>query len=159
MEEAEKHLARAVKLWKACGYQRGVELVSISRGEGAVARGDFTGAEVWFTGAYPALRELNDDLNAARALALRGHARALGGNTAAGVEDLRNALAYFERVTAERWCTRTHDMLGQALHAAGDAQGSRVHYALAITGYDRFAPEKANRLRTTLESAAGPGAP
>ncbi|WP_405824375.1 NB-ARC domain-containing protein [Streptomyces sp. NBC_00838] len=150
LEAAEWDVRQAITAWDSCDYRRGVGLAWTLKGEIAVAQGDLSQAVRSFTSAHRELTEVDDPFNAARALAFRGHARALDGDHEVGIRELGQALVTFDDAGAQRWQARGRHLLGQAYAAAGDTGTARAHYADSADRYDRFDPPRAEEVRALL---------
>ncbi|MFD9869127.1 NB-ARC domain-containing protein [Streptomyces niveus] len=147
---AQAHVQEAVERWNSCGYRRGVALAGILAGEIATAQENLPQAVTLFTQAHTLLTELGEEFEAARALAHRGHARALDADHDNGLSDLRQALAVFDARRTPRWQARARHLLGQAYAAAGDTGTAREHYADSADRYARFDPLRAEEVRALL---------
>ncbi|WP_079185679.1 tetratricopeptide repeat protein [Streptomyces sp. NBRC 110465] len=127
--QAREHVHAAMSRWEACGYARGVGLAEITLGEICLAEDDPTAARIHLTSAHRRLNELAEPYEAARALALHGHARVRCGESAEAIADLDRALAAVAPST--RWQARTLEWLGDAHHQRGDAGTARAYWRKA----------------------------
>ncbi|MFF4859955.1 hypothetical protein ACFY2N_34315 [Streptomyces rubiginosohelvolus] len=121
---AREHVDAAMSLWETCGYARGRGLAEITLGEVCLAEDDPTAARIHLTSAHRRLSELAEPYEAARALALHGHARVRCGESAEAIAELERALDAVARST--RWQARTLEWLGDAHHHRGDAGTARA---------------------------------
>jgi hypothetical protein len=145
--QAEPYLTQAVALWKSCGYRRGVALATVLLGEISLVRGKPSEGLDRFTAAHSVLTGIDDSYDAARALALQGHARVLLGDLDAGVTDLETALEVFAAASSTRWQARTLEMLGRAYRARGSDSGARDCFRQAADLVEVIRPQEAERLR------------
>ncbi|TLQ39341.1 tetratricopeptide repeat protein [Streptomyces marianii] len=150
-EQAEPYLTQAVALWKSCGYRRGVALATILLGEISLSRGAQSEALDQFTAAHSVLAGIDDSYDAARALALRGHARVLLGDLDVGVTDLEKALTVFAAASSTRWQARALEMLGRAHRARGRDSAARDCFRQAADLVEVIRPDEAERLRRLEE--------
>ncbi|MGW6745018.1 tetratricopeptide repeat protein [Streptomyces sp. NPDC055025] len=151
-QQAEACLGQAIGCWTSCGYPRGVALAWTLLGEMAGDRGDRSRAVELFTLARTKLLDVGDPFDAARALAFRGHARALAGEYEAGRAELEEALGVFTAAGAGRWSARACDMLGQTARVHGDLAAARRHFDAAARHFDAFDAGEAARVRSELEA-------
>ncbi|MFF2226997.1 hypothetical protein ACFVV7_27190 [Streptomyces globisporus] len=143
---ARERLDAAMSLWEACGYIRGVGLAEITLGEVCLAEDDPAAARIHLTSAYRRLTELNETYEAARALALHGHARVRCGQSAEAIAELERALDAVARST--RWKARTLEWLGDAHHHGGYTAAARTCWGKAADLYEQIPrPADAGRLR------------
>ncbi|MEV5279805.1 tetratricopeptide repeat protein [Streptomyces sp. NPDC006692] len=149
--QAEPYLTQAVALWKSCCYRRGVALATLLLGEISLSRGEHAEALDRFTAAHSVLVSVVDSYDAARALALQGHARVLLGDRDAGITDLENALAVFAAASSTRWQARTLEMLGRAYRARGSDSGAQDCFRQAADLVEVIRPDEAERLRELEE--------
>ncbi len=144
-------LTQAITRWEACGYPRGVALTTIVLGEIALTD-DVGHAPELFTRAHVLLLDSCDPYEAARALALKGHARVLTGETAAGIEEMESALRMLAEAGSTPWQARTLELLGHGYRQQGEPQIAGDCYRRAAALYERISPAAAERVRE-LESA------
>ncbi|MFI1530786.1 hypothetical protein [Streptomyces griseus] len=146
---AREHLREAIILWESCGYVRGIGLAEITLGQACLAEQDPAAATVWLLSAYGRLTGLQEHFEAGRALALLGHARTTGGDSAEAIADLERAL---DRVTtSDLWRSRTLEWLGDAHHHRGDEGTARAYWLDAAGGYETMIrPGDAARLRARV---------
>ncbi|MFD6329285.1 NB-ARC domain-containing protein [Streptomyces niveus] len=154
-EQTTSHVRKAVELWETCGYPRGVALAWTLDGEIALAEGDPERAVRLFTDAHARLTELGDRFDANRALAFRGHARALDGEHQAGLEELDRAREMFDHLGAERWQARVRHLLGEAYATSGDTGKAREQMEDAARRYERFSPAGAEPVYRALRELTG----
>ncbi|MEW2401361.1 hypothetical protein [Streptomyces sp. NPDC046862] len=144
---ARPHLTLAAERWLSCDYQRGVALVSVLLGEIDLAEGHTQRALEQFAGAHELLVDVEDPYDAARALALHGHALVVLGDLEAGVAELEKALRTFVEAGSTRWRARTLEMLGGAHRVRGDATLAGNCYRQAADLYFPIRPADAERVR------------
>lgn len=145
---ARPHLTLAAEKWLSCGYRRGVALVSVLLGEIDLADGHTRRALEQFAGAHELLVDVDDPYDAARALALHGHALVLLGDVEAGVAGLERALRTSSKAGSTQWRARTLEMLAGAHRARGDDNLAGNCYRQAADLYSQISPEDAERVRT-----------
>ncbi|MFJ1662445.1 hypothetical protein [Streptomyces anthocyanicus] len=126
---AREHLDAAMSLWDACGYHRGVGLAEITLGEVCLAENDPDAAKHILASAHRRLTGLTEPYEAARALALHGHARVRCGQSTDAIAELERALDGVGRST--RWTARTLEWLGDAHHHRGDTATARTCWVKA----------------------------
>ncbi|MEU2354430.1 tetratricopeptide repeat protein [Streptomyces misionensis] len=145
-------LTQAISRWEECGYRRGVALSTIVLGEIALA--DNADCALYlFTKAYTLLLQVNDSFDAARALALKGHARVLTGDVAAGIGEMKEALRMLVEAGGARWQARTLELLGRAHQGLGETQTAGAFYRLSAALYADLAMPEAARAVQALEQA------
>ncbi|MFF8786800.1 hypothetical protein [Streptomyces sp. NPDC015125] len=152
---AEQHLTRAVTLWTGCGYRRGVALATILLGELSLVAGQLRRARTQFAEAHTTLMDVDDAYDAARALALHGHAWVQLGRADVGVVELEKALEVFVAASSTRWRARALEMLGAAHRDRGSREAAHACYREAADLYAVIRPDDAERLRQ-LEHALQP---
>ncbi|MEV7157069.1 tetratricopeptide repeat protein [Streptomyces misionensis] len=150
-DQARGLLMHAIARWEQCGYQRGIALSTIVLGEIALPD-DAAHALDLFTRAHALLLELDDSFEAARALALKGHARVVTGEAADGIEAMEGALRMLTETGSIRWQARTLELLGHAYQDQGEPRTAGDCYRQAAALYERISPADAERVRE-LESA------
>ncbi|MER8119039.1 tetratricopeptide repeat protein [Streptomyces sp. NPDC094031] len=144
-------LTQAIARWEECSYRRGIGLATIVLGEIALSD-DAHHALDLFTQAHTLLLEVNDSFEAARALALKGHARVLTGEIIDGIEEMEGALRILVEAGAPRWQARTLELLGRAYQEQGEPRTAGDCYRRAAALYERISPAAAERVRE-LENA------
>ncbi|WP_405775764.1 tetratricopeptide repeat protein [Streptomyces sp. NBC_01538] len=145
--EALPLLAWAITLWEKCGYPRGVALATIVLGE--IALTDEPGRALkLFARAHTILLEVDDPYDAARALVLQGHARALTGDVEDGIREMTTGLATLSGAGSTRWRARALELLGHAHLDKGDATTARDCYQHAEQLYEVIRPADAARVRS-----------
>ncbi|MFF7400654.1 tetratricopeptide repeat protein [Streptomyces murinus] len=140
-------LTQAIARWEECGYRRGIALSTIVLGEIALTD-DHSHALDLFTGAHTMLLQVDDSFEAARALALKGHARVLTGDAAAGTEEMESALRMLAKAGTTPWQARTLELLGHAYQQQGEPRTAGDCYRQAADLYERINPAEAERVRT-----------
>ncbi|MEU2354421.1 MFS transporter [Streptomyces misionensis] len=145
-DHARGLLMHAIARWEQCGYQRGIALSTIVLGEIALPD-DAAHALDLFTRAHALLLELDDSFEAARALALKGHARVVTGEAADGIEAMEGALRMLTETGSIRWQARTLELLGHAYQDQGEPRTAGDCYRQAAALYADIAPAEAERVR------------
>lgn len=150
--QAEPYLHEAIALWDGCGYPRGVALATIVLGEIALTADDPQRAQGLFANARCTLLAAEDSYDAARALALYGRARALAGDPATGIGEMKAAAGVFEAAGSTRWLARVLEMLGTTHQEGGDSEAARPYYQRAAELMAPIRPADAERIER-LEQA------
>ncbi|MGG2462015.1 ATP-binding protein [Streptomyces sp. RGM 3693] len=143
LPQARDHFEQALRLRESLGYRRGAALSRIRLVEAALAADDPDTAVRHLRQAHTELTEEQEHYEAARALALLGHALVRAGEHDAGTARLRAALAGFREAGArsQHWQGRSLEWLGQAAQERGD----RVEAARCYTAArDLYAPVSAS---------------
>ncbi|MFE2639434.1 tetratricopeptide repeat protein [Streptomyces scopuliridis] len=144
--QAEPYLHEAIALWDGCGYPRGAALATIVLGEIALTDGDPERAQGLFANARCTLLAAEDSYDAARALALYGRARALAGDPATGIGEMKAAAEVFEAAGSTRWLARVLEMLGTTHQENGDSEAARPYYQRAAELMAPIRPADAERI-------------
>lgn len=152
-EPAERHLTQAVTLWTSCGYRRGVALATILLGELSLAALQPRRALAQFADAHAILQDVDDPYDAARALALHGHAWVQLGEIATGIAELETALKVFAAASSTQWQARTLEMLGSAHRQRGDEEAARDCERRAADLVAVIRPADAERLRQQADAS------
>lgn len=156
--DAERHYAQALALREAIGYTRGAALSRVCLGETALAHDLPDLAAERLATARAELVAEGDSYDAARALALLGHATARGGHARTGMRRLLRALVEFENAGSVHWQARTMEYLGQACQEHRAPTEAERWFVRSLALYDPVSPTDATRLRTRLrELSARPG--
>ncbi|WP_446038020.1 tetratricopeptide repeat protein [Streptomyces sp. SID1121] len=148
--EAREYLVQAMARWESCGYRRGVALATITLGETVLADEGPRLALGYFVSAREVLVDLDDPYEAARALALHGHARVLLGEATEGIAELEAAHEVLDAAGSTRWRARVLEMLGAAHRDQGDLDAARTSYQQATELYAPIRPADADRLRLAV---------
>ncbi|UQI46785.1 tetratricopeptide repeat protein [Streptomyces sp. HU2014] len=149
-QEAELHYGRALTLREAIGYTRGAALSRVCLGEIALAHDRPGLAAGRLATARAELVAEGDSYDAARALALLGHATARGGDARTGMRRLLRALVEFENAGSVHWQARTMEYLGQACQEHRAPTEAVRWFTRSLALYDPVSPTDAARLRTRL---------
>ncbi|MDX3024956.1 tetratricopeptide repeat protein [Streptomyces acidiscabies] len=145
-EQAEGLLSLAIGLWHSCGYDRGVALADIVRGEICLADEPDL-ALILFSRAHDDLLQENDLYDAARALLLHGHARAVTGSPGPGIQEMETALTTLTGAGSLAWRARALELLARAHHQSDDLPAARDRYEQAAQVYAEIRPADAARVR------------
>ncbi|WP_274036443.1 hypothetical protein [Streptomyces sp. MMBL 11-1] len=141
---ARLHLREAIVRWESCGYTRGIGLAEITLGQVCLADENPAAATVHLLSAYGRLTEIQEHFEAGRALALLGHARSTGGNSAEGISDLERALDLV--AMSALWRARTLEWLGDAHQHRGDEATARTCWRSAADAFATIRRDDAVRL-------------
>ncbi|MFE0045548.1 tetratricopeptide repeat protein [Streptomyces albireticuli] len=154
--DAEVHYGHALTLREAIGHTRGAALSRVCLGEIALAHDRPDLAAGRLATARAELVAEGDSYDAARALALLGHATARGGDARTGMRRLLRALVEFENAGSVHWQARTMEYLGQACQEHRAPTEAVRWFTRSLALYDPVSPTDAARLRTRLRET-GPG--
>ena len=152
LDDARDHFEHALRLRESIGYRRGAALSRRRLGETALAADDLATATEHLRRAGTELDALGETYEATRVLALLGHVLDRAGDSAGGVELLRECLTRFRAGDArsEHWEARCLEWLGEAAESRGDHAESIRHYEAARELFRRLSPEDAQRLDDRL---------
>jgi tetratricopeptide (TPR) repeat protein len=145
-EQAEQYLHEAIALWEGCDYPRGVALATILLAQIILAN-DARRALGMLADARATLLSAADPYDAARALALHGHARVLTGDIETGISEMSDAATVFRAAGSIRWLARVLELLGSAHRDGLDLEAARQCYREAAELYTVIRPTDAERLR------------
>ncbi|MBF6051449.1 hypothetical protein AF335_06300 [Streptomyces eurocidicus] len=149
-QDAERHYAHALALREAIGYTRGAALSRVCLGEIALTHDRPGLAAERLATARAELVAEGDSYDAARALALLGHATARGGHARTGMRRLLRALVEFENAGSVHWQARTMEYLGQACQEHRALAEAARWFTRSLALYDPVSPTDATRLRARL---------
>ncbi|MDF3303208.1 tetratricopeptide repeat protein [Streptomyces tropicalis] len=135
-------------------YTRAVALSDTALGQVAISLGDAAGALSRLASARTTLLDLQDDLDAARALAWLARAHALAGDLDAAEREGRQAVAECTAIRSARWTARSLELLGRTLREAGRDDQARDAFEQSLQIYTALNPRDADRVRRQLPADA-----
>ncbi|MEV5279804.1 tetratricopeptide repeat protein [Streptomyces sp. NPDC006692] len=131
-------------------YARAVALSDTALGQVAISLGDTAGAITRLTSARATLLDIQDALDAARALAWLARAHALSNDLEAAEREGRQAVAECSAVRSPRWTARSLELLGRTLREAGHSDQARAAFEQSLEIYTALNPLDADRVRRQL---------
>ncbi|MET9083598.1 tetratricopeptide repeat protein [Streptomyces sp. NPDC004237] len=136
-------------------FRRAVAITDICLGQVYIELGHPTKAIVTLTGARHTLTQIQDRLDAARALAHLARAFATAGNLVRAEEYGRGAVAECDEAGSPRWRAHSRELLARSAQAGHDTDRARSLYQEALAMYrDISSPLDEERVRTCLEDLA-----
>ncbi len=132
-------------------YTRAVAITNVCLGQAQLELRRPAEAIETLRNARTTLLDIQDPLDAARALAWLARAHAIGGNPNKGEEEGRRAIAECEAAGSARWRAHSRELLGHTLRDAGRVVEARNLYQEAIGIYAAVSRRDEDRVRRHLQ--------